>query len=159
MKSEFKKVENSYKEKNDCLKKEISSLKHEQTNLETQIDDILVKLKAARAELADQKVHVEKYEFASKKLQRLLDAQIHEKVKTGLGYHADQYKTVAPPADYVAIHEPSFSLANLDMANRNLDPVVKETPVQECTTSSESESTCSDSTETSNASSPPAPQL
>ncbi|KAI3819607.1 hypothetical protein L1987_13448 [Smallanthus sonchifolius] len=159
MKSEFKKVENSYKEKNDCLKKEISSLKHEQTNLETQIDDILVKLKAARAELADQKVHVEKYEFASKKLQRLLDIQIHENVKTGLGYHTDQYKTVTPPADYVAIHDPSFNLANLDMANRNLDPTFKEIPVQECTTSSETESTCSDSTETSNASYPPAPQV
>ncbi|KAI3732799.1 hypothetical protein L1987_64008 [Smallanthus sonchifolius] len=55
MKYEFKKVENNYKEKIDCLKKEISSLKHEQTNLETQIDDLLVKLKATRAELADQK--------------------------------------------------------------------------------------------------------
>ncbi|KAI3810988.1 hypothetical protein L1987_20702 [Smallanthus sonchifolius] len=107
MKSEFKKVENSYKEKIDCLKKEISSLKHEQTNLETQIDDLLVKLKATRAELADQKVHVEKYEFASKKLQRLLDAQIHEKVTAGLGFQAEQpYNVVPPPADYVAIHEP-----------------------------------------------------
>ncbi|KAI3813872.1 hypothetical protein L1987_18607 [Smallanthus sonchifolius] len=64
-----------YKEKLNYLKKEISSLKHEQTNLETQIDDLLVKLKATRAELAEQKVHVEKYEFASKKLQRLLDSE------------------------------------------------------------------------------------
>ncbi|KAI3802017.1 hypothetical protein L1987_30139 [Smallanthus sonchifolius] len=45
------------------------------------------------------------------------------------------------------------------MANRNLDPSKDEPLVQECTTSSESESTCSDSTETSEASSPPAPQV
>ncbi|KAI3742695.1 hypothetical protein L1987_60388 [Smallanthus sonchifolius] len=135
MKSEFKKVENSYKEKIDCLNKEISSLKHEQTNLETQIYDLLVKLKATRAEL---------------------DAQIHEKVTDGLGFQAQQpYNAVPLLADYVAIHEPSFNLSNLDMANRNLDPVVQETPVQECTTSSESESTCSDSTETNKVSSPP----
>ncbi|KAI3744904.1 hypothetical protein L1987_58000 [Smallanthus sonchifolius] len=153
MKSDFKKVENSYKEKNDCLKKEISSLKHEQTNLETQIDDILVKLKAARDELADQKVHVEKYEFASKKLQRLLDIQIHENVKTGLGYHANQYKTVAPPADYVAIYEPSFNVEHLDTANQNLDPSTDEPFVEECTTSSESESTYLDHDETSASSS------
>ncbi|KAI3732650.1 hypothetical protein L1987_63857 [Smallanthus sonchifolius] len=141
MKSEFKKVESSYKEKINSLKKEISSLKHEQTNFETQIDDLLVKLKATRAELAEQKVHVEKYEFASKKLQRILHVQVHDKVKTGLGYHVDQYKIVAPPADYVAIHEPCFNLSNLDMANRNLDPSKEEPLVQECTTSSESEST------------------
>ncbi|KAI3725573.1 hypothetical protein L1987_65363 [Smallanthus sonchifolius] len=116
MKSEFKKVENSYKEKIDCLKKEISSLKHEQTNFETQIDDLLVKLKATRAELADQKVHVEKFEFASKKLQRLLDAQIHEKVTAGIGFQAEQlYNAVPPPADYVAIHEPTKTSA--DQAN------------------------------------------
>ncbi|KAI3763351.1 hypothetical protein L1987_53805 [Smallanthus sonchifolius] len=155
MKSEFKKVENSYKEKINCLKKEISLLKHEQTNLETQIDDLLVKLKATRAELTEQKVHVEKYEFASKKLQRLLDAQVHDKVKTGMGYHAEQYQSVAPPVDYVAIHEPSFNLSNLEKANRNFDPSRDEPLVQECTTSSESESTCSDSTETNEASSPP----
>ncbi|KAI3813922.1 hypothetical protein L1987_18657 [Smallanthus sonchifolius] len=113
-------------------------------------------LKATRAELADQKVHVKKYEFASKKLHRLLDAQIHEKVTAGLGFQAEQpYNVVPPPADYVAIHEPSFNLSNLDMANQNLDPVVQETLVQECTTSSESESTCSDSTETNKVSSPP----
>ncbi|KAI3815515.1 hypothetical protein L1987_15186 [Smallanthus sonchifolius] len=159
MKSEFKRVEDSYKEKINCLKKEISSLKHEQTNLETQIDDLLARLKATRAELAEQKVHVDKYEFASKKLQRLLDAQIHDKVKTGVGYHAEQYQAVAPPADYVTIHEPSFNLANLDMANRNLDPSKDEPLVQECTTSSESDSTYSDSTKTSEASSPPAPQV
>ncbi|KAI3695228.1 hypothetical protein L1987_78220 [Smallanthus sonchifolius] len=43
------------------------------------------------------------------------------------------------------------------MANRKRDPVVQETPVQECTTSSksESESTFSDSTETNKVSSPP----
>ncbi|KAI3821179.1 hypothetical protein L1987_08738 [Smallanthus sonchifolius] len=149
MKSEFKKVENTYKEKINCLKKEISLLKHEQTNLETQIDDLLVKLKATRAELAEQKVHVEKYEFSSKKLQRLLDIQVHEKVKTGLGYNNDQYKTVPPPADYIAIHEPSFSVANLDTANRNLDPSTDEPFVEDCTTSSESESTYSDHDETS----------
>ncbi|KAI3816013.1 hypothetical protein L1987_15698 [Smallanthus sonchifolius] len=149
MKSEFKKVEDSYKEKINCLKKEISSLKHEQTNLETQIDDLLVKLKATRAELAEQKVHVEKYEFSSKKLQRLLDIQVHEKVKTGLGYHNDQYKTVPPPADYVAIHEPSFNTANLDTANRNLDPSMDACFVEDCSTSSEPESTCSDHCETS----------
>ncbi|KAI3795382.1 hypothetical protein L1987_38034 [Smallanthus sonchifolius] len=126
MKSEFKKVENSYKEKIDCLNKEISSLKHEQTNLETQIDDLLVKLKATRAELADQKIYVEKYEFASKKLQRLLVAQIHEKVTSGLGFQAEQpYNVVPPPADYVAIHKPSFNLSNLDMANRNKKPLCK----------------------------------
>ncbi|KAI3775700.1 hypothetical protein L1987_45449 [Smallanthus sonchifolius] len=159
MKSEFKKVEDSYKEKINCLKKEISSLRHEQTNIETQIDDLLARLKATRTELAEQKVHVDKYEISSKKLQRLLDAQIHEKVKTGLGYHAEQYQAVAPPADYVTIHEPSFNLANLDMANINLDPSKDEPLVQECTTSSESESTCSDSSEISEASSPPAPQV
>ncbi|KAI3686322.1 hypothetical protein L1987_79996 [Smallanthus sonchifolius] len=148
MKSEFKKVEDSYKEKINCLKKEISSLKHEQTNLETQIDDLLVKLKATRAELAEQKVHVEKYEFSSKKLQRLLDIQVHERVKTGLGYHDDEYKTVPPPADYVAIHEPSFNTANLDTANRNLDPSMDACFVEDCSTSSESESTCSDHCET-----------
>ncbi|KAI3675289.1 hypothetical protein L1987_84878 [Smallanthus sonchifolius] len=151
------KVEDSYKEKINCLKKEISSLKHEQTNLETQIDDLLVKLKATRAELADQKVLVEKYEFASKKLQRLLDGQIHEKVTVGLGFQAEQpYNVIPPRADYVAIHEPSFNLSNLGLANRNLDPVVQETSVQECTTSSESDSTCLDSTETNKAPSPPA---
>ncbi|KAI3815698.1 hypothetical protein L1987_15377 [Smallanthus sonchifolius] len=54
------------------------------------------------------------------------------------------------------------------MANRNLDPSKDEPLVQECTTSSESDSTCSDSTETSEASylvqesttsSPPAPKV
>ncbi|KAI3774243.1 hypothetical protein L1987_48790 [Smallanthus sonchifolius] len=129
------------------------------TEIPPQIDDLLARLKATRAELAEQKVHVDKYEFASKKLQRLLDAQIHEKVKTGLVYHAEQYQAIAPPADYVAIHEPSFNLANLDMANKNPDPSKDEPLVQECTTSSESESTCSDSSETSKASSPPAPQV
>ncbi|KAI3744684.1 hypothetical protein L1987_57773 [Smallanthus sonchifolius] len=118
MKSEFTKVENNYKEKINCLKKEISLLKHEQTNLETQIDDLLARLKATRAELAEQKVHVDKYEFASKKLQRLLDAQIHDK------------------------------------GNQDLDPSRHEPLVQECTTSSESESTCSESTKTEEASSP-----
>ncbi|KAI3796343.1 hypothetical protein L1987_39011 [Smallanthus sonchifolius] len=157
MKSEFKKVEDSYKEKINCLKKEISSLKHEQTNLETQIDDLLVKLKATRAELVDQKVHVEKYEFASKKLQRLSDTQIHERVTVGVGFQAEKpYNVVPPPADYVAIHEPSFNLSNLDLGNRNLDPAVQETSVQECTTSSESESTCSDSIETNKTPAPPA---
>ncbi|KAI3786491.1 hypothetical protein L1987_40213 [Smallanthus sonchifolius] len=149
MKSEFKKVEDSYKEKINCLKKEISSLKHEQTNLETQIDDLLVKLKATRAELAEQKVHVEKYEFSSKKLQRLLDIQVHERVKTGLGYHNDEYKAVPPPADYVAIHEPSFNTANLDTENRNLDPSMDACFVEDCSTSFEPESTCSDHCETS----------
>ncbi|KAI3819431.1 hypothetical protein L1987_13266 [Smallanthus sonchifolius] len=148
MKSEFKKVENTYKEKINCLKKEISLLKHEQTNLETQIDDLLVKLKATRAEMAEQKVHVEKYEFSSKRLQRLLDIQVHEKVKTGLGYNNDQYKSV-PPTDYIAIHEPSFNVANLDITNRNLDPSTNEPFVEDCTTSSEYESTCSDHNETS----------
>ncbi|KAI3813847.1 hypothetical protein L1987_18582 [Smallanthus sonchifolius] len=148
MKSEFKKVEDSYKEKINFLKKEISSLKHEQTNLETQIDDLLVKLKATRAELAEQKVHVEKYEF-SKELQRLLDIQVHERVKTRLGYHDDEYKTCPPPADYVAIHEPSFNTANLDTVNRNLDPSMDACFVEDCSTSSESESTCSDHCETS----------
>ncbi|KAI3784322.1 hypothetical protein L1987_43420 [Smallanthus sonchifolius] len=117
-----------------------------------QIDDLLVKLKAARAKLAKQKVHVDKYEFASKKLQRLLDAQIHEKVTAGLGYQAEKtYKSVPPPADYVAIHEPNFNHTKLDHANRNLDPSKEETVVQECNTSTESESTCSESTETSEA--------
>ncbi|KAI3811069.1 hypothetical protein L1987_20785 [Smallanthus sonchifolius] len=45
------------------------------------------------------------------------------------------------------------------MANRNLDPSKDEPLVQECTTSSESESTCSDSSKTSEASYPPAPQV
>ncbi|KAI3725295.1 hypothetical protein L1987_65078 [Smallanthus sonchifolius] len=139
MKSEFKKVEDTYKEKINCLKKEISSLKHEQTNLETQIDDLLVKLKATRAELAEQKVHVEKYEFSSKKLQRLLDIQVHERVRTGLGYHSDEYQTVPPPADYVAIHQPSFNTANLDMANQTLDPLMDACVVENCSTSSESD--------------------
>ncbi|KAI3813247.1 hypothetical protein L1987_17966 [Smallanthus sonchifolius] len=161
MKSEFTKVENSYKEKNNCLKKEISLLKHEQTNLETQIDDLLARLKATRAELAEQKVHVDKYEFASKNLQRLLDAQIHDNVKTGLEYHAELYQVVAPPADYVAIHEPSFNLSNLEKANRNLDPSRNEPFVQECSTSSDSESTCLESTktETSSPDQEPAPPV
>ncbi|KAI3725447.1 hypothetical protein L1987_65235 [Smallanthus sonchifolius] len=117
-KYEFKKVENNYKEKINYLRKEIPSLKHEQTNLETQIYDLLVKLKATMVELADQKVYVEKYEFASKKLQRLLDSQIHEKITVGLGFQVEQpYNVVTPPADYVAIHEPSFNLSNLDLAN------------------------------------------
>ncbi|KAI3820903.1 hypothetical protein L1987_08454 [Smallanthus sonchifolius] len=154
MKSEFKKVEITYKEKIECLKKEISSLKHEQTNLETQIDDLLVKLKSTRADLAEQKVHVEKYEFSSKKLQRLLDIQVHEKVKLGgLGYGKEQYNTVPHPADYVAIYEPSFDVAKLDTANRNLDPSMDEPLVKDCTTSSESELTLSDHDETSTASS------
>ncbi|KAI3814182.1 hypothetical protein L1987_18930 [Smallanthus sonchifolius] len=90
----------TYKEKINCLKKEISSLKHEQTNLETQIDDLL-------------------------------------------------YKSVPPPTDYIAIYEPSFNIANLDTANRNLDPSTDEPFVEDCTTSSESESTYSDHDETS----------
>ncbi|KAI3815536.1 hypothetical protein L1987_15207 [Smallanthus sonchifolius] len=142
-------VENTYKEKINCLKKEISSLKHEQTNLETQIDDLLVKLKATRAELAKQKVHVEKYEFSSKKLQRLLDIQVHEKVKTGLGYNNDQYNVVPPPADYISIYEPSFNVEHLDTANQNLDPSTYEPLIEDCTTSSKSESTHSDHDETS----------
>ncbi|KAI3814215.1 hypothetical protein L1987_18963 [Smallanthus sonchifolius] len=154
MKSEFKRVEITYKEKIECLKKEISSLKHEQTNLETQIDDLLVKLKSTRADLAEQKVHVEKYEFSSKKLQRLLDIQVHEKVKLGgLGYGKEQYNTVPHPADYVAIYEPSFDVAKLDTANRNLDPSMDEPLVKDCTTSSESELTLSDHDETNTASS------
>ncbi|KAI3713305.1 hypothetical protein L1987_71880 [Smallanthus sonchifolius] len=56
------------------------------------------KLKATRAKLADQKVHVENYEFAFKKLQ-LLDAQIHEKVTAGLGFQAEQpYAAIPPPS-------------------------------------------------------------
>ncbi|KAI3774066.1 hypothetical protein L1987_48609 [Smallanthus sonchifolius] len=89
------------------------------------------------------------HEFSSKKLQRLLDIQVHEKVKTGLGYNNGQYKSVPPLADYIAIHEPSFNVANLDTANRNLDPSTDELFVEDCTTSSESESTCSDHDETS----------
>ncbi|KAI3808140.1 hypothetical protein L1987_24085 [Smallanthus sonchifolius] len=126
LKSEFKKVEITYKEKIECLKKEISSLKHEQTNLETQIDDLL----------------------------RLLDIQVHEKVKLGgLGYGKEQYNTVPHPADYVAIYEPSFDVEKLDTANRNLDPPMDEPLVKDCTTSSESELTLSDHDETSTASS------
>ncbi|KAI3815303.1 hypothetical protein L1987_14966 [Smallanthus sonchifolius] len=113
--------------------------------------EIPPQLKATRAELAYQKVHVDKYEFASKKMQRLLDAQIHEKVTAGLGYQAEQYKSVPPPPDYVAIHEPNFNLTNLDHANRNLDPSKEEIDVQKCSTSTEVESTCSDSTENSEA--------
>ncbi|KAI3744536.1 hypothetical protein L1987_57619 [Smallanthus sonchifolius] len=144
-----------------CIDKVLGYRKHNQNLIDQneefhQMKSEFKKLKATRAELADQKVHVEKYEFASKKLQRLLDDQIHEKVTAGLGFQAEQpYNAVPPPADYVAIHEPSFNLSNLDMANRSLDPVVQETPVQECTTSSESVSTCSDSTETNKVSSPP----
>ncbi|KAI3815543.1 hypothetical protein L1987_15214 [Smallanthus sonchifolius] len=146
------KVGNSYKEKINCLKKEISSLKHEQTNLETQIDDLLVKLKATRAELADQKVHVDKYEFASKKLQKLLDAQIHEKVTDGLGFQDEKpYNTVPSQVDYVTIHGPNFNLTNLDYANQNLDPSKEESTLQDCNTPSESESTCSESTQTGEA--------
>ncbi|KAI3706164.1 hypothetical protein L1987_76422 [Smallanthus sonchifolius] len=71
-----------------------------------------------------------------------------------MGYHAEQYHPVAPPADYVAIHEPSFNLSNLEKPNRDLDSSRHEPLVQEYTTSSESESTSSEYTKTEEASSP-----
>ncbi|KAI3725201.1 hypothetical protein L1987_64979 [Smallanthus sonchifolius] len=99
-----------------CIDKVLGYRKHNQNLIDQneefhqmkfefkKIDDLLVKLKATRAKLVEQKVHVD-----------------------NLGFQAEKpYNAVPPHADYVAIHEPNFILSNLEHANRNLDPSKEE---------------------------------
>lgn len=66
----------------------VEELKSEKMTLQHKYDETFSKLTKSQNDLSTAKVKMEDYVFSSKTLQNILDKQINDKLKTGLGYHA-----------------------------------------------------------------------
>jgi hypothetical protein len=108
-----KKADKAFTEKIDLLSEEVSSVKHVQTNLETQIDDLLIRLSVSETNVSDREDRitileldlsnayndVNKYKVASEKASMLWDKQHKISQGSGVGFYKQLHagNTVKPP--------------------------------------------------------------
>ncbi|KAI3805324.1 hypothetical protein L1987_27590 [Smallanthus sonchifolius] len=85
--TDLKEAEKVLNEKIEALTNDLATMTDIKNVLVIQQEDLLVKLSKAKSEHVEAKVHIDKYEFSSKAVEKLLDFQVHSKVKSGLGYY------------------------------------------------------------------------
>nr|GEW18212.1 RNA-directed DNA polymerase, eukaryota, reverse transcriptase zinc-binding domain protein [Tanacetum cinerariifolium] len=81
-----------YKKNEEIFKENIKILKLDFHLRDNAITELRKKLKKAKKERDEIKITLEKFENSSKTLNKMLDSQMNDKYKTGVGYHA-----VPPP--------------------------------------------------------------
>ncbi|KAD4585951.1 hypothetical protein E3N88_23552 [Mikania micrantha] len=102
VKANFFEVERNYKEKIEEMEKTISSLKHEDTNKQCQIKNLLERLTTAKTELVMAESYRDKFLSQGEKYEKLLGmsstTELVNKHGAGLGYNK-----VEPPSAYTSI--------------------------------------------------------
>ncbi|KAD7477947.1 hypothetical protein E3N88_01083 [Mikania micrantha] len=102
VKANFFEVERNYKEKIDEMEKTISSLKHEDTNKQCQIKNLLERLTTAKTELVLAESYRDKFLSQGEKYEKLFrmssTTELVNKHRAGLGYNK-----VEPPSAYTSI--------------------------------------------------------
>ncbi|KAD7477748.1 hypothetical protein E3N88_00884 [Mikania micrantha] len=102
VKANFFEVERNYKEKIDEMEKTISSLKHEDTNKQCQIKNLLERLTTAKTELVLAESYRDKFLSQGEKYEKLFrmssTTELVNKHMAGLGYNK-----VEPPSAYTSI--------------------------------------------------------
>ncbi|KAD5961460.1 hypothetical protein E3N88_12933 [Mikania micrantha] len=102
VKANFFEVERNYKEKIDEMEKTISSLKHEDTNKQCQIKNLLERLTTAKTELVLAESYRDKFLSQGEKYEKLFrmssTTELVNKHGAGLGYNK-----VEPPSAYTSI--------------------------------------------------------
>ncbi|GJT53391.1 putative ribonuclease H-like domain-containing protein [Tanacetum coccineum] len=111
-----------YKKNKSVYEEDIKVLKHEIHLREVAITELRRKLELAQKQKDEIKLTVENFENSSKKLSKLIDCQIVDKCKTGLGYN------VVPPP-----YTGNFMTPKLDLSFSGLEEVVNEPIVSEPT--------------------------
>ncbi|KAD3066376.1 hypothetical protein E3N88_34256 [Mikania micrantha] len=140
VKANFFEVERNYKEKIEEMEKTISSLKHEDTNKQCQIKNLLERLTTAKTELVLAESYRDKFLSQGEKYEKLFrmssTTELVNKRGAGLGYN-----NVEPPSAYTSITDVRCkSLVDL-VYNEELDI---HKVVQKDNLSDPSTSTCSD---------------
>ncbi|KAD4982909.1 hypothetical protein E3N88_19580 [Mikania micrantha] len=140
VKANFFEVERNYKEKIEEIEKTISSLKHEDTNKQCQIKNLLERLTTAKTELVLAESYRDKFLSQGEKYEKLFrmssTTELVNKNGAGLGYNK-----VEPPSAYTSITDVRCkSLVDL-VYNKELDI---HKVVQKDNLSNSSTSTCSD---------------
>ncbi|GJS12232.1 hypothetical protein Tco_0369028 [Tanacetum coccineum] len=112
-----------YKANESIYSQDIKVLKFEIECKDIAIRELMKKLERAQKEKDGIQFNVDKFENASKSLSKLIDCQIVDKCKKGLGY--ESYNTVPPPyTGNFMPPTPDLSFTGLDkFANK---PIVKE---------------------------------
>ncbi|KAD6454721.1 hypothetical protein E3N88_09427 [Mikania micrantha] len=102
VKANFFEVERNYKEKIDEMEKTISSLKHEDTNKQCQIKNLLERLTTAKTELVLAESYRDKFLSQGEKYEKLFrmssTTELVNKHRASLGYNK-----VEPPSAYTSI--------------------------------------------------------
>ncbi|GJU14877.1 ribonuclease H-like domain-containing protein [Tanacetum coccineum] len=113
-----------YKKNESIYEEDIKLLKHEIYLEEVAITELRRKLELAQKQKDEIQLPVEKYENSSKNLSKLIDCQIVDKCKTGLGYNA-----VPPPyTGNFMPPKPDLSFSGLEeFVNK---PIVSESAVK-----------------------------
>nr|GEW76303.1 putative ribonuclease H-like domain-containing protein [Tanacetum cinerariifolium] len=94
----------------DIFEENINILKLDIHLRDNALTELRKKLEKAEKERDEIKITLEKFENSSKTLNKMLDSQVHDKYKTGVGYHAvppPYTKNFMPP-------KPDFILADVD---------------------------------------------
>ncbi|KAI3815412.1 hypothetical protein L1987_15079 [Smallanthus sonchifolius] len=86
--TDLKEAEKAFNERIEALTNDLAAMTDIKIVLEIQQEDLLAKFSTTKSELAEAKVHIDKYEFSSKAVEKLLHFQIHGKVKNGIRYKA-----------------------------------------------------------------------
>ncbi|KAD7477569.1 hypothetical protein E3N88_00705 [Mikania micrantha] len=140
VKANFFEVERNYKEKIEEMEKTISSLKHEDTNKQCQIKNLLERLTTAKTELVMAESYRDKFLSQGEKYEKLLGmsstTELVNKHGAGLGYNR-----VEPPSAYTSIADVRCKPPVDLVYNEELDI---HKVVQMDTLSNPSTSTCSD---------------
>ncbi|KAD5960508.1 hypothetical protein E3N88_11980 [Mikania micrantha] len=104
VKANFFESERNYKEKIEEMEKTISSLKHEDTNKQCQIDNLLERLTTTKTELVLAESYRDKFLSQGEKYEKLFKmsnaAELVKKIGAGLGYNR-----VEPPSTYTPMVE------------------------------------------------------
>ncbi|GKB60120.1 ribonuclease H-like domain-containing protein [Tanacetum coccineum] len=120
-----------YKKNEFVYEEDIKVLKHEIHLREVAITELRRKLELAQKQKDEIQLTIENFENSSKNLSKLIDCQIVDKCKTGLGYNV-----VPPPytGNFMPL-KPDLSFSGLEeFANEPIvsDPTVKKPKVETC---------------------------
>ncbi|GJU06588.1 hypothetical protein Tco_1123018 [Tanacetum coccineum] len=113
-----------YKANESIYLQDIKGLKFEIHLREITIRELKKKLEIVRKEKDDIQLNVDKFEHASKSLNKLIECQIVDNYKKGLGY--ENYNAVPPP--YIG----NFMPPTPDLSFIGLDEFVNEPVVEKC---------------------------
>ncbi|GKA75347.1 ribonuclease H-like domain-containing protein [Tanacetum coccineum] len=111
-----------YKKNESVYEEDIKLLKHDIHLREVAITELRRKLELAQKQKDEIQLTIEKYENSSKSLSKLIDCQVVDKCKTGLGYN------VVPPP-----YTGNFMPLKLDLSFSSLEEFVNEPIVSEPT--------------------------